>query len=167
MKCEAVQDLAADYREGALPVADELCIDIHLIQCEHCRAELDALEIFTTLVASDIEDKAPGGSALDLLDRLDEAPPARAPYGSSPKWTIAGPVLQVTAVLAVMVWACWAGLAGLTGEPSEFFGGTTADAGHPFARAWALPERAEPGLVDLEALGLRGGEVPRADDGEA
>ncbi len=43
MKCRNVSEKLIAYREHALCVADELCIDIHLIQCEQCRDALDDL----------------------------------------------------------------------------------------------------------------------------
>ena len=43
MKCSNVQSFIVEYAEGALGPADEMCIDIHLIQCEECRAELAGL----------------------------------------------------------------------------------------------------------------------------
>ena len=43
MNCQQVHENIEGYYEGVLPVADELGIDIHLVQCPRCQSELGGI----------------------------------------------------------------------------------------------------------------------------
>lgn len=44
MNCQQVHEHIERYYEGALPVADELGVDIHLVQCAACAEELGGID---------------------------------------------------------------------------------------------------------------------------
>ena len=66
MNCRQVHENIERYYEGVLPVADELGLDIHLVQCESCGEELGGIG---TMVGecNDAFDELPKSTDLDGL----------------------------------------------------------------------------------------------------
>ncbi len=71
MKCDTVQRVIVEYTEGGLCVADELCVDIHLVQCPHCREELTELGLFQGMFSLGLTHPEPENHLRDLLIHLD------------------------------------------------------------------------------------------------
>ena len=70
MKCGSVQENIEEYLDGALEPADEMCVDIHLIQCESCRAEIHGLRRLLQAISSEIQQCRYDGDEAPLLDRF-------------------------------------------------------------------------------------------------
>jgi anti-sigma factor RsiW len=47
-----VMDRLVDYLDGALPAADELAIDRHLLHCTQCRTEYDELSTVVLMLTA-------------------------------------------------------------------------------------------------------------------
>lgn len=73
MKCDTVQHVIVEYDEGGLCVADELCVDIHLVQCPDCREELADLGAFQGIFSRGLTHPEPRNHLRDLLSCLDSA----------------------------------------------------------------------------------------------
>jgi hypothetical protein len=71
MKCDNVQRRLAAYAENGLRVADELAIDIHLIQCDACRNELEALKHWERECSVTFGGDSPDTDWLALAEGLD------------------------------------------------------------------------------------------------
>ncbi len=101
MKCEHVQSIVVEYSEGALCVADELCVDIHMVQCESCRAEARKIALIERALALDIDRDAvlPPHTAA-LLDKLDALAATQSRDRSRPGR--AGAVILRTVVFSIV-----------------------------------------------------------------
>lgn len=109
MKCEHVQSVMVEYVEGALCVADELCVDIHLVQCELCRADLHATQGLGAILGAALDHAKIPADPLMLLDRLDSLP-AMTP--SRPRFSghgFGGPALRAAVVAGAIAFALAAG----------------------------------------------------------
>ena len=103
MNCRRVDHIIVEYAEGALPVADELCVDIHLVQCESCKRELAELTELQRAFRMESDEPVPSPETLQLLRRLDGL--ATAPTAvPAPRLTIARTALAV-GMLAVIAGA--------------------------------------------------------------
>ena len=74
MKCSAIQECIVPYVAGALCVADELCVDIHLVQCAVCREEVDELVNGVLVFPVELEHPDPRNLLQDLLEELEGLP---------------------------------------------------------------------------------------------
>lgn len=82
MKCEHVQSVIVEYAERALCVADELCVDIHLIQCESCRRDLAEIAQWEASISGVVECVRVEPDTVGLLDKLDRLAPIAPPQES-------------------------------------------------------------------------------------
>lgn len=160
MKCAEVRPVLIEYTEGALGAADEMCIDIHLIQCEDCRAEIAGLrELIDTVVCEvrSCEERDDPAAFLDRLHAIEAAHPR-------PRRRTSIPVVRMCAAAAVAAFAASMVLLGFVGPawpPTLESPIAEARTREVSARDWAPILRQERGLIDLSALGLV--DSPRMD----
>ncbi len=160
MKCSSVESLIVEYAEGALGPADEMCIDIHLIQCEECRADLGGLRDLLGAVAGEVGASEVCEDCVEFLDRFRaleaDSPPLPA-VSASRRARL--PVLRLTAAMIVIALALSPGLMGRP-RPAWFpiFGSPVAEArSREIARTdWSPYLRNGLDLADLDKMGLVG-----------
>lgn len=128
MKCEHVQAIAVEYTEGALGVADELCVDIHLVQCESCRAELGGIAQWEASVVGELDTGFDPPRTVELLDRLDALMQLQQPDPRT-TWRQAGGVTLRAAIFAViLIFALSSGAATWQRESAGLLGLIPAEA---------------------------------------
>lgn len=130
MKCGNVQALIVEYAEGALGPADEMCIDIHLIQCEECRDELAGLQNLLGTMAREIRACDAADDPVGFLDRFHAlAPDSPTPSPVPSLVPFPSPVLRFALAAVVVASALSSGLIGHRGPASfRVFGATVAEA---------------------------------------
>ncbi len=155
MKCSNVQSVIVEYAEGALGPADEMCIDIHLIQCEECRAELSGLRDLLGTVAREVHTCVACDDPIGFLDQfhaleLDSAPPVQNPAPLRRQL----PLLRLTAAAVALVLMLSSGVMG--GRIPAWF----PVLGAPVAEARTHEQDRSPflrnglNLADLDKMGL-------------
>jgi len=126
MKCEKVESIIVEYAEGALCVADELCVDIHLVQCASCRAEARSVVEFQESIANAFRPDASSPRTVELLERLDSlVEPIPRPFLWR-RWS--GTALRAALVTAFVVILFSAGAATWRHEAPEWFPVPSAEA---------------------------------------
>jgi predicted anti-sigma-YlaC factor YlaD len=151
MKCQHVRSVAVEYAEGGLCVADELCVDIHLIQCESCRAELAALAALEEMVARELEASDAPPDTLALLDRIDSLPDFTLRRERSLVRSSGVAMLRAALTAIVILVALSAGAATWQREVTNVFGLLPAEA----AAQRPLVETIRPLTSDAELNELR------------
>jgi len=155
-----VQSLIVEYAEGALGPADEMCIDIHLIQCEECRAEMTGLRDLLGTVAREVHACDAADDPAGFLDRFHALEAGSLPSPPlQPPLRLRLPVLRLAAAAIVFALAVSSGLMGHRG-PSWFpvFGAPVAEARtDELSRAELSPYlRSGLNLADLDRMGFLG-----------
>jgi predicted anti-sigma-YlaC factor YlaD len=151
MKCQHVQSVIVEYAEGALCVADELCVDIHLVQCDSCRDELRSIAGLGRSVARLIEDDSTPPDTLALLSRIDalpELPARREPY---PLRRTGGTLLRAALAALIVFLAFTSGALTWHRQVPDWFGLLPAEA----AAERPLVETLRPLTSDAELNALR------------
>lgn len=140
MKCDTVQRVIVEYDEGGLCVADELCVDIHLVQCPDCREELTELGAFQGMFSRGLAHPEPRNHLRDLLGHLDSADAAsslRLGLGGGrrfPRWA----AFRFSVAVALSALALFGGAIGWSKDSLPYFQLPTVEAetGLPVPEAW-------------------------------
>ena len=144
------------YAEGALCVADELCIDIHLVQCSECREELEDIGDFNALFLEELTHPEPHNDLQELLDRLLDVESAAefSADGAHTRRTLRATLFRfsVTATLAMLIFVggafTWtSGLVPYLKLPT-----VEAETGLPIPMAWQPWLRRNNSFDDMEML---------------
>jgi anti-sigma factor RsiW len=150
-ECDRIRSRLADYALGALRARESARVEEHVSECEHCRAELRALEKTGELLSAVGKRSAPAGT-WDAVRREIEARPGTLPR-RAPRFAL-GTALGAVALLLVMLGAYLLGPL-ISPAPPEVVVTVEADEemqavieGH-LAAVWAAP------LADEAAVGLR------------
>lgn len=163
MKCGNVQEILEEYLEGALEPADEMCVDIHLIQCEHCRAEIHGLHRLLGAIAGEIRHSRHGGHELQFLNRFHAVRASElqaAPREFPPRRLVFARAIAVAVTAALII------SSGLFGGSDKFASAKPAAlerAGDVTMAEWKPYLRHTGNLIDLSAMGLVD-TAPRAAD---
>lgn len=154
MKCGNVQEFLEEYLEGTLEPADEMCVDIHLIQCEHCRAEIHGLHRLLGAISGEIHRSQHQGHELQFLQRFESVranEPQLSPNASPERR------LTFARAIAVAVTAALIISSGLFGGSEKFGAAKPADgerASNVTVAEWEPYLRHTGDLIDLSAMGL-------------
>ena len=144
------------FAEGALGVADELCVDIHLVQCAHCREELEELTDLAALFSAELEHPDPRNQLRDLLDRLEHLPEPKPVSLDTSRWYgfMRGTLLPLSVACALSLMILFGGGLGWTQGRVPYFDLPTAEAmtGLPLSSAWRPWMRGTGPLADMEQL---------------
>ncbi len=163
MKCEAVQRVIVEYDEGGLCVADELCVDIHLVQCPDCREELIELEDFEDMLSRGLTHPEPQNHLRDLLGHLDrsEAPSSSRVGVCARRRLRNGAMFRFSMAVALSALALLCGAVGWNQGSLAYFQLpiVEAETGLPVPQTWRPWMRLNSALgngEDLEAILSRG-----------
>jgi predicted anti-sigma-YlaC factor YlaD len=154
VKCGNVQASIEEYLDGTLGPVDEMCIDIHLIQCEECRAEIHGLRQLLQAISGEVHccpHDADDSRFLERFHTLREAEIRRKPVRlAMPRFSVARAVaIGITAALLIST--------GVLGQGSRLFFGKPVMAAHTSeitVAEWAPYLRDTGDLIDLSAMGL-------------
>lgn len=165
MNCERVRSSLIEYREGALCVADEITIDLHLLQCQSCQLELDVVDGMKDIISHCLQAPPPETHTMALMDELEHAHNVQPPSDRPP---YSGVGLCAVRVLATaLIFAAIAAGFSTWGRKSDTFSALTKAQVVPYSisrqwRPWLnesrevgdLDEIARAVLLDPEAMNL-------------
>lgn len=156
MKCEMVQRVIVEYDEGGLCVADELCVDIHLVQCPDCREELMDLEDFENMLSRGLTHPEPQNHLRDLLGHLDRSDtPSLSRVGLSGRRKLRdGAMFRFSMAVALSALALLGGAIGWSQGSLAYFQLpiVEAETGLPVPEAWRSWMRRNKALGNGEEL---------------
>ncbi len=155
MNCEQAQENLGPYVDGELAPDACTALEVHLEDCDTCRAELATVRKLASDLAPQVDTLVPENLWTAIEQRLDEAGEATPPTARRPRWRVgrAPYALAAAVVFAVglsLVGLVWTGSSAhaSTVDFSVLLNGLPLDANQAFGKFLALYDAREGSLAD-------------------